>query len=644
MAKRILFLDFETYYDNEYSLRKLSPPEYILDDRFEMQMCAVAVDDEPSHTIDGPDFPAYLQQFDPKDTATVTFNSLFDNAILAWVYGFVPYRMYDTLGMSRSLLGHALKEGAALAKVGEHLGVGQKGTTIQNVMGMQASQIKSNGLWGAFSAYANQDNEMNRKIFKRLISDFPWSEQRLMDLTLRCAIEPRFRVDVDMLRQHLDKVRAEKALLLQSCGADQAALMSAPKFAKVLEDLGVTVETKVSPTGKTIPALAKTDGFMESLTEHPDLRVQAVAAARLGLKSTIEETRCEKLLKVASLPWDRYRDGSPRLYSGGTMPVPLKYGGAHTHRLSGDWGMNLQNLPTKRGSKGKSKLRDSLIAPPGHTVITADLGQIEARLNAWISKAKNLLEQFAKYDAGDKAYDPYNRLGSAIFKCPVNRKLVGTVDEIMGFIGKTGILGLGYGAGQNRFLDMVIKTARQLGLSLDSIGGFDILRAAKAVQTYRSLYHPIPGAWRRLDFLLESAWMGYTAPMKFGPVEIGHGYVMPPNGLPLRYHNPRTEPETGEKHFTYGRHVHKIYGAKFLENIVQNLARIVVMNAALRLADLGHKFVLQAHDELVFIVPDEQVAEAKSIIHREMVRRPSWATDLPLTADVGTGKSYGEAK
>jgi hypothetical protein len=168
------------------------------------------------------------------------------------------------------------------------------------------------------------------------------------------------------------------------------------------------------------------------------------------------------------------------------MPIPLRYGGAHTHRLSGDWKMNMQNMPTVRGSKGKSKLRLSLSAPPGHTVLTCDLGQIEARLSAWICGENTLIEEFAKYDAGDKSYDPYNRLASAIFARPVNRKLTGTPDEIMGFIGKTGILGLGYGCGKDNFHTMVLRSARAMGMDISAI--YNRAIGDRGVDTYRTRY------------------------------------------------------------------------------------------------------------------------------------------------------------
>ena len=147
--------------------------------------------------------------------------------------------------------------------------------------------------------------------------------------------------------------------------------------------------------------------------------------------------------------------------------------------------------------------------------------------------------------------------------------------------------------------------------------------------------------WQTLDFILATAWAGVGGPAKFGPVTISRGAVLLPNGMYLRY-----VPVLGgmDKKYRYGRETHKIYGAAFFENIIQALARIVVMNAAIRLANLGLPFKLQSHDELAFIVPDDQVDKAKEIIHTEMVRQPSWAPGLPLKASVGFGQSYAEAK
>ena len=141
------------------------------------------------------------------------------------------------------------------------------------------------------------------------------------------------------------------------------------------------IEYKTSATGKQIPAFAKTDQFMADLQEHPDPDVQALAAARLGLRSTIEETRSQRLLSIALLPWPNGKK---------MLPVPLRYAAAHTHRLGGDWKINLQNLPSGRGG-AKTKLRKALRAGPGEKVIVIDLSQIECRITAWLVGEKGLV-------------------------------------------------------------------------------------------------------------------------------------------------------------------------------------------------------------------------------------------------------------
>lgn len=636
MPQRLLFLDFETYFDTEYSLSKMPTPNYVLDDRFEMQICAVAEDMGPSRIIDGPDFPAFISQYDPAETTTVTFNALFDNSILAWRYGFVPHMMLDAMSMARILLGHELDR-FSLGKVSEHLGLGSKGDALVKVKGLRRSQIMQDGtLLANFRGYALQDNNLSRAIFFKLIDQLPMAERRIMDLVIRCAVEPKFNVDVDMLRAHIQDVKDAKSAMLAVSGATVDQLMSAAEFMALLQGLNVPIQYKQSPSNpaKNIPALAKTDDFMAELLEHPDWRVQALATARLGHKSTIEETRCEKFLSIATLPgWTHYRDGNPRLGSGGVLPMPLKFG-PHTHRLAGDWGMNVQNMPTQRGSKGKSKLRQALVAAPGHSVIKADLGQIECRLSAWICGAVNLLQEFR-----DKK-DPYALLATEIFGFVVIRK----VHILEGFIGKTGILGLGYGAGAEKFDSMVTTMAR--AADIDLTGRWTSELAQDSVTAYRKRYHAIPKGWRRLDNILKTAWLGKSGPCQFGPVVISKGKVTGPAGadgksLCLNYKDP-SEDSNGELWYKFGRFRHKIYGAKLLENIIQFLARIVVMNAALRLDAKGIRFRLQAHDELVFIVPNDTLDAAKQIIHSEMVRPPSWAPDLPLTADVLSGPNYGE--
>ena len=373
---------------------------------------------------------------------------------------------------------------------------------------------------------------------------------------------------------------------------------------------------------------------METLQNHEDTRVQALAVCRLGLKSTLEETRSERLLSVANLPWP---DGL------GTMPIPLRYSGPHTHRLSGDWTMNMQNLPTGRGGTpdkpNTTKLRKSLIAPPRHDVIVADLGQIEARLTAWLAHADTLLQAFRDFDAGT-GKDPYALLASYIFQMDVDPR----VHKLERFIGKSGVLGLGFGAAAPKFHLRVVRSARSMDMDISSLN-WTFALAEKSVSTYRTVNAPIPALWELLDHHLGGAWMGLHPSVKLGPVEIGPGYVRGPSGLEMRY----VLPESGnynrfERKYGWGGRWHRIYGAKFLENIIQFLARIILFNAACRLADKGLFFALQCHDELAFIVPKDQTQDAMVLINQEMTRPPSWGLDIPLKASVSFGVSYGDAK
>lgn len=644
----LLYLDYETYYDDEYSLKKLTPPQYIFDRRYETIGCSAAVDDEAPYWVDGPDFPNFIKQFDPAKTQTVTFNALFDNCILAWKYGFVPARMYCAMRLAAALRGHLLSS-VSLSNVAKVLNLGEKGTTILNVKGMRRIEIMNDpGLWRAFQAYANNDNELSRRIFLSLLPEFPTSERRVMDRVLRCAVEPAFHVDIQMLREHLDDLEQQRAEGMIEAGAqttmdapdrdqklDEFArtLRSADQFVKILQDRGIDVAYKPSLTDpeRMIPALAKTDEFMSELLEHEDPIIQALAGARLGVRSTIEKSRGEKILAIASLPWP--------VTVGGNMPIPLRYSGAHTHRLSGEWKINVQNMPAGRDKTRPSKLRKSLKAPPGHKVLVADLSQIECRIAAWLCGEIDLIDQFANKK------DPYMILAAKIFGMAIetmNKK----THELERFIGKSGVLGLGFGCGAAKFFNMVLRSARGMKMDMTKLlAVWNENLAQKSVDTYRQANPNIRNAWGTLDAILDTAWCGATAPIKWGPggvVEIGHGYVLLPNGMKLQYD---VQPKTADGwSYRYGKKVHRMYGPKTLENIVQALARIVVMNAALRLWDRGYRFKLQAHDELAFIVRTEDADNAKAIVLEEMRRRPSWAPDLPLDAEANYGDSYGDAK
>jgi DNA polymerase bacteriophage-type len=610
--KHFLVLDLETYYDREeVTLRKLSAPEYIWHPKFKVHLLAVYDTAWAAPKIILPhEIPDFLAQYPASETVSLSHNALFDACVLGWRYGWVPGLLLDTLGMCRAL--RDFKRNSLGEAAEALLGYNPKGNVIHKVAGLDPQGIKNAGLWPQYCTYALQDAMTCYHIFCKLLPEFPVEERRVMDLVLRAAVQPVLHADVALLDAHLTELRLHKAELLRNCGYDKAALMSTAMFKQALERLGIEVKTKQSATGRPVPAFAKTDPFMTELLEYDQAdartnhQVQTLAAARLSHRSTIEETRAERFSQIAKLPWG---NGSALL------PVALRYGGAHTHRLSGEWRMNMQNLPR---DKEKSKLRAAICAPPGHQLVTADLAQIEARIVACLCGEHKLTAEFRD------GVDVYSSFAAFVFKRSITKK----THPGERFIGKVSVLGLGYGCGHVRFFRMVTVQARQSQIDLAALA-FDEDTAQDIVNQYRFRFPRIKASWAHLDNLKVRVLDNpHAEPVHWGPVRFEPARIVLPNGMVLRYQ--RDDPH--------------LYGAKMLENVVQALARVVLMQAALRLARRGARFVLQSHDELGFVVADEQVERVKPIIVEEMTRTPDWLLELPLAVEVGVGSTYGSCK
>lgn len=611
-----IVLDFETYYDNDYSLRKMAPVEYIQDPRFEVIGCAVKEGEDEPFWLTAEELDSYLMGL-PDKVAVISHNALFDMCILSWRFDYVPHLMIDTLGMARAWLAHKLKS-LSLSSVATHLGIGVKGDTVHKVAGMNTAAIRAAGFYDEYAEYSKTDAELCWKIYRALITQgFPPAELAVMDTVLRCAVKPRFVLDATMLAEHLHHTIALKQGLLERVGlTSRDDLMSNDKFADALRRFGVEPPTKISlTTGKETYAFAKTDQAFMELEEHPEPEVQALVAARLGVKSTIEETRTERLIAISNLTWPGNRTG--------LLPMPLRYSGAHTHRLSGDWKMNMQNLP--RGGT----IRKAIKAPEGYKVVACDASQIEARIAGWFCGAVDLTNAFANKE------DVYSSFASRVFGYEVKKK----THPVERFIGKTAVLGLQYGLGWQKFQKTVaMQSKAQVGQEVK----LDDMEATRVIQTYRNTYSQIPQMWRTLDALIPQM-TSRSCSVPLGPLVFEYQRVRLPSGLYLNYHD--LQNKDGQWWFTYGGKPKYLYGGKMLENIVQALARICVMDAAVRVRKrIGQQLHLQVHDELVYVVEDQIADSVLRVVHEEMCTRPKWGVDIPLDAEGDVAPSYGEAK
>jgi DNA polymerase I-like protein with 3'-5' exonuclease and polymerase domains len=613
----LITLDFETYYSKDYSLSKLTTEEYIRDKRFEVIGVAFKVNANPTEWVTGThhDIQKRLKELDWENSALLCHNTLFDGAILSWIFGIEAGVYMDTLCMARAV--HGVDAGGSLAALVKRYNLGEKGTEVIDALGKKREDFDSADL-DRYGGYCRNDVDLTYSLFYVLAKEFPRSELELIDMTLQMFIKPTLKIDDGLLMDRQEEIKTEKSELLRGLMSVLKAeneeevrkkLCSNKQFAQVLESFGIKPPVKTSPTtGKETFAFAKNDeGFIE-LTQHEDPVVQQLCAVRLGTKSTLEESRIERFIRI-------------RGRNRGRLPIPLKYYGAHTGRWSGMDSVNLQNLPSR--DKKKKALKNSVVAPEGSVVINCDSSQIEARVLAWLAGQASVVEQFRKGE------DVYSIFASKIYDRPISKK-----DPVERFVGKTCILGLGYGTGAIK-LRHTLKTQPP---------GADITEeeAKRIVSVYRGENDKIPDLWSECDRALNDMMKGVNRSYALG--QGGALWVTPdgielPNTLKIRYANLRLE--EGKMVYDSRKGPVNIWGGGMVENVVQALARIIVGEQMLKIRE-KYRPVLTVHDAAVIVAPKGDVEEALEFITKIMSTAPEWCADLPVACEAKWGESYGE--
>ena len=603
----IITVDFESYYSADLGFSKQTTEEYVRDTRFEVIGVAVQINDgEPKwYTGDMIGTYAFLKQFDWEHSIALAHNAMFDGFILSEHFQIKPKGWLDTLSMGRAL--HGTNVGGSLKVLAEFYNIGEKGTEVEDAKGLRRESFPAQQL-ARYGEYCKNDVRLTWDLFNCMSQDFPPTELRLIDLTIRMFTDPVLQLNVDMLESHLIWEQQRKVNILAKYNKDD--LMSNPKFAKLLEAFGVSPPMKISATtGKETYAFSKTDEEFKELLGHESLEVQALVAARLGTKSTIEESRTERFIGIARR---------------GPMPVPLRYYAAHTGRWGGADNVNLQNLPRI------SPLKKAILAPAGYMMIDSDSSQIEARTLAWLAGQDDLVDAF------DRGEDVYKIMASAIYG-----KAATDITKDERFVGKTTILGCGYGMGAAKFQAQLKNFGVEITLE----------EAKRIIDTYRDTYPKITALWKEANTAIEAILRGQLTMLgRGGVLKIeGKDGVRLPNGLYIRYPNMRqkTDEETGRVEVVYdtkkGRAIipNRIYGGKLIENVCQALARIIIGEQMLMIAK-KYQVVMTVHDAIACIVPTAEVATAQEYVEMCMRIRPKWGLELPLNCESGYGESYGD--
>lgn len=621
-CKHTLTVDFETYYSTEYSLRKMTTQQYILSPLFQVICVAVKLDDGVTLHFSGThdETAQWLRQFPWEDSCLVAHNAMFDGAILAWLFQIIPKALFCTMMGSRPNLVPFTQGGRmSLAAVVKYLDLGQKGDTLLRTSGLTRSGVTRAGLMLEMLTYCADDVDKCYSVYKVIKDNLPEAELHMLSLTVRKFVFPQVYLDRDTLRNELLEVRDQKARALTELARElgtfepddlKRELMSNNKFAEMLLACGVQPPMKTSKTtGKQTFAFAKNDPEFKELLDHPDPKVSTLVETRMGVKSTQKESRLERFLEV--------RDTT----KSGVMAVPLMYYGAHTGRFSGLDKLNLQNLP--RGDA----LRFGIRCRPGNKFVVSDLSQVEARITAALCNQKNLVQAFLE------GKDVYSLFSSDLFGRPITK-----ADKEERFIGKQCILGLGFSMSWTTFQN----TMKTFGTYLSD------REARRIVYFYRDKYPSICLAWGELNACIESMAAGGI--QQWGPVIFMANRVVLPNGMQIHYPDlqrdwvdPKGNQWQGWSYDYRGKRK-KLYGGALLENIVQALARIILVDAEIALANRGIYAALSVHDELIYSVIEQQAPIIEKALNRALTTPVPWLPELVLASESDIGESYGDAK
>jgi DNA polymerase len=644
-----LVLDFETYYDKAYSLRRLTIAEYVHDARFHAHGLAIRYPD--GGTEFRPDVVAALQELQVaygtslERITVVVHNAYFDLYVLRHRFGISVRHFVDTRMLAYQVHGRKTAESgadASLKGLATRYGLHEKGGLdfMCGVRNPDARQLAD------LSSYARNDVELTHGLAERLLPQVsrPEVEIPLMMHTVRLFTERSIAIDTDRIDSIANQVHAETEKWLHTAEVTAESVSMNGSFNKLMTDAlsrsGRLLPMKSGKNG-LIPATAKKDQAMLALLGDDDPVVAALAHARTQKKS--EDQLIAKLNTLRRIV----------TATGGTIPIYLTYYGAHTGRFAGGQRFNLQNL----GRSGFGlELRRLLIPHAGRHFVAGDLAQIEARVLAYLAGEAELLTAFST------GRDIYSEFASQVLMMEVRKPASADSTEVksrltaLRQVGKTSVLGLGFSMGPLKFMNSLRSDPSTAPLF--GTGVLSPLVCKDIVSAYRSRFDRIAGFWHSLEEAFRRALNGGTVEVGLLQFSARDATVLIrlPSGRLLRYGGARLAGATRtikyldksgqEAEFTpegdsifYGNST-ALYGGKICENVVQSVARDILIETILRLEAIGIPVLFHCHDEIVLEVKPEDAERVAAILKNELSTSPVWAPRLPVAAEVNVLDRY----
>ncbi len=662
-----VILDFETYFAKNYSIIDMKPWPYIVDERYQTIGCGFKFSNHfigDSWFVWANDLSKYFglvqKQFGQnfENITIVMQNASFDALIFQEKYNISPKYIIDLKHLDAhfdSRRSHSLKDMAKRHKLQA------KGDTM-NFLGLHLEDMTPEQRV-AMESYCKLDCKLEYELFEILLPYLSNQEQELVIArhTIDLYLKPKLKFDFKLA----DSIAADMQVYIdEACekvGLTKDELSGNLSFVIALQAVlpeGETVPTKAAKKpGKKMtallgqagvgPALAKTDEGCLLLLAHPKDEVRQLMEARKAVKSwPLHLKRIESMRALATA-------------CGGRMPIPLNYYGAHTGRWSGGGGINPLNLGgAGRAGQGTNslitKMRQMLRVNDSKLLIV-DAAQIEARILAWLAGQQDMLEAFAE----DR--DIYSEFGTKLFDARLRKARkadpppLAKLYTIRRGFAKDTILGCGYGLGDNTFYKKCLMNPG-LRPMFDS-GQYDRKFVKKLIYGYRNTYSMIPKFWKMCEKCFRLVVKYPHEVMRYAPEgspvgsedlltfwnNKGTVNVQLPSGRVLYY--PHAAIRKKKNDYDYDNqisyHHGPLWGGSLTENIVQAIARDLLVHWILKAEEFGLPVVLHIYDEILAVSSTIYAEDNLKTLMNIMSAGPDeWANGLPLAAEGEISETY----
>lgn len=299
-------------------------------------------------------------------------------------------------------------------------------------------------------------------------------------------------------------------------------------------------------------------------------------------------------------------------------------------------------------------MRGFIKAPAGRVIRAGDYAQIEARVNAWLARANTKLNNFRQ------KMDMYVAFASTMYGIPYEdffeegpdgRLEVRRALKDKRQVAKSAELGCGFGLGGSKF--------QQYCDNSDIF--IDEATAQRTVDAWREANPEIVQLWSRMEAAAIAAIANPGQVFTLGGTDVKFYtwhfdqerfwlVIELPSGRGLFYYRPKlplvqrwgrtVEQVTFRKEWNGQSFRESTYGGKITENVVQAIARDVMVVGGLKVEAAGYETIMLVHDELVTLT------DANFGSHHElcalMCQQDPWVTDLPIEAEGATMERYGK--